>query len=328
VEPTASYEESEALDLRYYANLAMRNLAILIAVPLVLGSLAFLNSNRATRMYAATSLVLLRPNDPNERLGSSNASQTNTNVGEQYARSQANLARGPEVRSAAADATEHEVLEIEEAVGVTALVDSNTLEITATTDEALKSKQIADAVAEAYISNRRDYARAGLERAIDDIKVRLVAVEEQLRTLSSNSDSARVQAELEAAKSQYDELTARQYELEIDLNLKNGEAELIARAELPDTPVSPKPLRSGVLGFMLGALLAAGVVLLRDRFDTRLRSREEAEAVTGFMSVGEIPFDKTTDRLDTGVAVVRDPDGPYAEAIRSMRVSRSRTPSR
>ena len=148
MEPTASYEESEALDLRYYANLAMRNLAILIAVPLVFGGLAFLNSNRATRMYAATSLVLLRPNDPNERLGSSNASQTNTNVGEQYARSQANLARGPEVRSAAADATDHEVLEIEDAVGVTALVDSNTLEITVTTDEALKSKQIADALPE------------------------------------------------------------------------------------------------------------------------------------------------------------------------------------
>lgn len=72
----AGYEESEALDLRYYASLARRYLALLIAVPVLFAVAGYLNSDRQTRMYTATTQVLLRPNDPNERLGSS----TNANV--------------------------------------------------------------------------------------------------------------------------------------------------------------------------------------------------------------------------------------------------------
>lgn len=72
----AGYEESEALDLRYYASLARRYLALLIAVPVLFAVAGYLNSDRQARMYAATTQVLLRPNDPNERLGSS----TNANV--------------------------------------------------------------------------------------------------------------------------------------------------------------------------------------------------------------------------------------------------------
>ncbi len=311
------YEESEALDLHYYAGLARRYLALLLAIPLVFVLAGYLNADRQTRMYSATAQVLLRPNDPNERLGSATQSASVVSNIEQYVRSQGNLARGPEVRTAAATSLALEPEDLEDEVKVSALVDSNTLEVTATTEDPELSAQMADAVAAAYIDNRKEYARAGLERAIADMTEKLDMLESELPLTGLEAPNAAQ----EAAMAQYQELAAKINELEIDLNLKNGEAELIADAEVPAAPVSPKPARSAILAGMLGALLAVGFVLLRDRFDNRLRSREEAEALTGMTALGEIPFDKQTERRLTGVAVMRQPDGPLAEAVRSLRVS-------
>lgn len=321
MERQTAYEETEALDLRYYAQLAYRYLWVLVLVPALLTAAAYFNADREDRMFSATSQVLLRPNDPNERLGSADQAVSQTGNIEQYVRSQGNLARSPEVRNAVATTLSVKPKVIEDAVKVAALIDSNTIEITAITKSPDWSVQVADAVANEYIKNRRDYARAGLERAIDDIDKKVTDLQNQLRVLATTADSPKVQAELDTAQQQFQELTTRKYELEIDVSLKNGEAELIAQAEAPTGPVSPRPLRSAILGGMLGLLLAAGGVLLKDRFDTRLRGREEAEAVTGLTALGELPYDKVTDRQLTGIAVVRDPDGPLAEAVRSLRVS-------
>ena len=325
MERQTAYEDTEALDLRYYATLAWRYLWVLALVPVVLAGVAYFQADGQDRMYSATSQVLLRPNDPNERLGSSDQAVSQVGNIEQYVRSQGNLARSPEIRVAVAQQLDVTAKSLEKTIKVTALVDSNTLEITATTTDPEQSVEVANAVADEYITNRREYARAGLERAIADIDAKIEDVTAQLKALSASAatgtDSASATAEIDSANSQLSELTNRKYGLEIDVSLKNGEAEIIAEAEEPDGPVSPRPLRSAILGGMLGVLLAAGGVLLKDRFDTKLRSREEAEAVTGLTALGELPYDKLTEKNLTGVASIRQPDGPLAEAIRSLRVS-------
>jgi capsular polysaccharide biosynthesis protein len=60
-------------------------------------------------------------------------------------------------------------------------------------------------------------------------------------------------------------------------------------ADLPQAPISPKPLRNGLIGFVIGGMLGLGLALLREHLDDRWQSAEEAEHVSGAPTLGMIP---------------------------------------
>jgi Mrp family chromosome partitioning ATPase len=81
-----------------------------------------------------------------------------------------------------------------------------------------------------------------------------------------------------------------------------------------------------VAGLVIGALVGAAIVLLRELLDKRLRNAARAEANFGFPVVVEIPSGSlgaasALPGLAPMVDVIRDPDSPGAEAYRMLRVS-------
>ena len=61
------------------------------------------------------------------------------------------------------------------------------------------------------------------------------------------------------------------------------------RAAVPDSPVSPNPLRDGALAFLLGSILGIGIALLLEHQDDHWKSPEEVEQVSGVPTFGVIP---------------------------------------
>lgn len=61
------------------------------------------------------------------------------------------------------------------------------------------------------------------------------------------------------------------------------------RAIVPEDPVSPNPLRDGLLALMLGLMLGTGVAFLLEYLDDSWRSPEEAEQVSGVPTFGMVP---------------------------------------
>jgi Mrp family chromosome partitioning ATPase len=79
-------------------------------------------------------------------------------------------------------------------------------------------------------------------------------------------------------------------------------------------------------GLVVGLLVGAAIVLLRELLDKRLRNAARAEANFGFPVVVEIPSASVSAAsalpgLAPMVDVIRDPDSPGAEAYRMLRVS-------
>jgi capsular polysaccharide biosynthesis protein len=57
----------------------------------------------------------------------------------------------------------------------------------------------------------------------------------------------------------------------------------------PSTPVSPDPVRNGILALLFGLMLGLGLALLAEYMDDSWRSPEEVEQITGVPTFGAVP---------------------------------------
>lgn len=129
-----------------------------------------------------------------------------------------------------------------------------------------------------------------------------------------NTDEAtRLRANLESLRGQYADLLGL---LEVrGTNL----LKVVEPAIVPTRPVSPRVLRNMVLSAVLGAALAAGVVLLIAFLDDSIRSRDDAEAAFDLPVLGEIcELDGNPNGTLADGLVSDDLLSPYAEGFRML----------
>jgi protein tyrosine kinase modulator len=69
----------------------------------------------------------------------------------------------------------------------------------------------------------------------------------------------------------------------------NITATVYQKAEVPDHPSSPDPLRNGLLAGVLGLMLGVGLALLMEYLDNSWRSPEEVEQISGVPTFAIIP---------------------------------------
>ena len=76
---------------------------------------------------------------------------------------------------------------------------------------------------------------------------------------------------------------------EVSPKVSGVSATVWERADVPQSPVSPNPLRNGLIAFVVGSMLGVGLALLLEYLDDSWQSPEEAEAVSTVPALGVIP---------------------------------------
>jgi len=89
-------------------------------------------------------------------------------------------------------------------------------------------------------------------------------------------------------------------------------------ADIPRSPVSPRPLLNAIIGLLLGAALGFVSAVALYRFDNRIRTAEDVTQGTGISLLGVVPFDKQI-RHNPLVALLADSGN--AEAYRTVRTN-------
>jgi len=79
------------------------------------------------------------------------------------------------------------------------------------------------------------------------------------------------------------------------------------------------PGTRSILGGMVGLALGVGMVLLLDRFDARLRRREDVETASGLTVISEIPRLSRKEQRSTDIHTLVSPRSRAAEAYRVVR---------
>ncbi len=73
-------------------------------------------------------------------------------------------------------------------------------------------------------------------------------------------------------------------------NFQNvGALEVLSNPVMPTAPSGPNVLANSFIGFFLGFVLAAGIVVLREILDNRIRSADEITALFGLPVFGVVP---------------------------------------
>ncbi|NML67720.1 polysaccharide biosynthesis tyrosine autokinase [Hymenobacter sp. RP-2-7] len=80
---------------------------------------------------------------------------------------------------------------------------------------------------------------------------------------------------------------------------------------------APKPLLVGLVALLAGLLLPAGLVLMQDKVNRRVQSKEDLARLTKIPLLGVIPHGSTADKQ----TMLHDPRSPIAEAFRAVRVN-------
>ena len=99
-------------------------------------------------------------------------------------------------------------------------------------------------------------------------------------------------AEAAAVANEYAKV-ASQY---IQETMATDKPNIMSVALEPTNPVSPNRVRNIALGFILGGLLASGIVVFRYLMDDKLKTPEDIRQFTGLVTLAVVPIDDSEDQ--------------------------------
>ena len=82
----------------------------------------------------------------------------------------------------------------------------------------------------------------------------------------------------------------------IEDTMSTDKPNIMSVALEPTNPVSPNRVRNIALGFILGGLLASGIVVFRYLMDDKLKTPEDIRQFTGLVTLAVVPIDDSDDQ--------------------------------
>jgi tyrosine-protein kinase len=186
-------------------------------------------------------------------------------------------------------------------VKVQAEARTNFVDVTVTSTDAEFAANLANAFATAALRTTVERTRQHYRRVAKDIRKtneRLSKVPVNTFTRSANTDRI---ARLE------------------NLAKFAQPVELAVRAGVPSDPVSPKPIRNGVLGFLVGLTFALLIAFVRDALDRRFKSVREIREEMKLPLVGHV----RDDMLGRSVVSLNGRGGLEASELEAFRILRT-----
>jgi tyrosine-protein kinase len=176
--------------------------------------------------------------------------------------------------------------------GVSASADPNTgfITISATASTAARAVAIANAYAAALNATRA-------KRGIQSVNQAIAATQKSLQQTPKSDLATRTQLGEQLQRLQ---------------TLKSAQSQnvQVLQAATVATQIAPHPKRNATVAILLALLVGAGLILLVERSDRRLRRPEDLEGLTGVPFLGTIPHEAFPGQ---------DPDPEVAEAFQTLR---------
>ena len=204
--------------------------------------------------------------------------------------------------------------------------NTNIMSFSYTSTERRAAQQGAQAFVDSYLENRRQQVVDELAASSRAIQTQIGFLNDQLTALNnqiaSTADASRKQNLQSDASLLVSQIALQQQglgQLAPPDTVQLGQ--ILQPANLPTAPASPKHMRDGALGLLVGLGLGVVAAVLRERFDERLRDVEAIETHIELPVLAAIPRMKTrgTANPTSQVVVAHLPHSPPSIAYRKLR---------
>lgn len=310
---------ADQVDLRGYLRVLRRRWLLITATTLLVAGVALGTALVETPLYRATATVAVEPPTMTTDPGGAQ-------ISDQEIETQLQVLLSQEVAARAADDLGLGLGPgaLLAKVGAQRVPDSRVIQVAAVDADPTRAADIAQALAEAYLADRREdaldrvlEASAALQDRTSNIRARLDQID---REITRDGETASLRQERGDLEGQLAQLTAQLTVLDATDSFVRGGGEIIRSASPPGRPVSPQPVRSGILGVIAGLALGVALAFLRDRFDDAIRTDADVTTALGKPVLGHVPVLE-----DSGDEVVVEllarPDSVAAEALRTLRTN-------
>ena len=157
--------------------------------------------------------------------------------------------------------------------------------------------------------------KATLEVAILDLEEEVANESRDLLTLQQ------LQRESEATGEIYGYFLTRLKEAEVQQGTQQPDARLLSPAVEPLFASSPRVMIITLMGVILGAILGAGLVLLREMNKGGIRTASDLQKLAGQSVLGQIPMAPIKRRAKLLPFLESKSNTPFSEAVRNLRTS-------
>lgn len=340
--------DEQKVELRDVVDVLWRRKMTIVVITVAMTALALGISLRQAPVYQASTRIVLRP-----VLALDGTSARAATLGlELSAESEAEIIQSSTIAQRVKQALnlDEPAHELASSVDVR-LRTTQLMQITTAADTPASAAEIANTFAAEYIRYRRELAASALTDHALDLQERIKVVDEEalrfderIIELSAELGSlprgrrapaevterrAELQAEIERLTAERNEMLGQRAGLRDRLDAArnaqeaaSGGGEVIEPAAAPESPATPRPFRDGLLGLIFGLMAGIGGAYLREYFDDRIRTEQDARRIGGVPMVGAIPRSNAWRRRKTPfVVTMSDARSASAEAYRTVRQS-------
>jgi polysaccharide biosynthesis transport protein len=298
---------SSEVDLRTYLRvLRRRKWLVFVCVGLaVAGTVAY--SFGATKEYSATAQLLVQPQGGTLPLTTPGQTITPTDVATEL-----QLLKSTPV----VDAVRKRLHSSEINVVGAEQGQTNVISLSATNRIPALAARIANAYATEFVNYETFVVLKGLTTAELQLQSQINSIEQELASTSGTPQGDALATQEAVLKEEY-----AQYQ--VDGAETTGGVTVISPASVPTAPSSPKKVKLGLLGLVVGLLVGLAAAFTAESLDDSIRSKDDLEHATPHVPVmGLVPMiGSWRDRSEPFLVMKAEPTSPAAEAYRSLRTS-------
>lgn len=162
---------------------------------------------------------------------------------------------------------------------------------------------------------RADQQLAALRASEAELSAQISRQNEDLITLQQ------LTREAEATRVLYEYFLSRLNETSAQQGIQQADSRILSDAVVPNQPSAPRKSLILAMSAILGLLLSAGLILLREMRNNSFRTARELEGTTGYTVLGQIPAMPAASRTKVLQYLSDKPTSAAAEAVRNLRTS-------
>jgi len=215
-------------------------------------------------------------------------------------------------------------------IAVSRIDATNIISIKTEDEDPELASKISNSLAGSYIAWNEQTYRQGVSNLLNEISIKLQDSKKDLESTSAKikslEDTGRevpesLKKELELTSNMYALLLTNYENLRISQTLESYGANIIEAAIIPESPIKPNKRLFLIASLLIGLVLGAGIVILKEYLDNTIKNSDDAEKYYGLKVISQVVYNKALNVKQRELVSIKDPNSLTHESIKELRTN-------